>query len=476
MSDYGQSLEEMLAELEGPSSGGGGGGGDDYDDLEDIEGFLSKLENESKSKPPTVSGSNYQQPKPAPVQQPKPAPVQQQPTKSVAPVQQPKAAPVQHQPVQQQSKPAPVQPQPVQHQHVQQQKHQSYSQSASSGDSVGEKLLQAENFVKHNNRGKFVRYQNGKATDFRIKGTTSSKVGLLHVITLRALDDYGNLAPITEVPPKDFIACILTHRETSKDIQAWIRDNNDGTYDLAFYNEIPGNVRMEIKLCGNPMFDLDIQVDGSGDSIWVALGNATCEPNETYRIDIVTTDGSRPEGVAPFEVQTMGDISDLKLVNNGDGTYYVECCPHSNGSHVTVQICLHGEPIKNSPLTVQVGEKQKYQTKQTAQPTPKPQATTYHAQPVQSKPVQQTYQPPPQQQPVHHQSVHHQSTSSYQPAPQRQSYTQQPQQAVTSYNTSPKMDDTFNLNTYDAYGNVGGNNLEVTNDDLNALLDELGGF
>lgn len=35
------------------------------------------------------------------------------------------------------------------------------------------------------------------------------------------------------------------------------------------------------------------------------------------------------EGVAPFDVQTMGDISDLKLVNNGDGTYYCECVPHS---------------------------------------------------------------------------------------------------------------------------------------------------
>jgi hypothetical protein len=54
-----------------------------------------------------------------------------------------------------------------------------------------------------------------QATDFRIKGTTSSKVGLLHVITLRALDDYGALTQITEVKPQDFIAVILTHRFVS---------------------------------------------------------------------------------------------------------------------------------------------------------------------------------------------------------------------------------------------------------------------
>jgi len=317
------------------------------------------------------------------------------------------------------------------------------SQSIGGGgaDSVGEKLLQAEKFVKHNNRGKFVKYTNGKATDFRIKGTTSSKVGLLHVITLRALDDYGTLTPITEVKPADFIAVILTHRETSKDLQPWLRDNNDGTYDLAFYNEIAGTVRMEIKLCGNPMFDLDIQVDGAGDSIWVALGNASCEPNETYKVEIVTADGSRPEGVAPFEVQTMGDISDLKLVNNGDGTYYVECVPHSNGSHVTIQICLHGEPIKNSPLTVQVGERQRYQTKQTSQPPPKPIQQNVRA------PTPQTYQPP------------------------------QPTKQAAKQDYPTGLDDI--LNSYDNHPtphNAGNANLEVTNDDLNALLDELGGF
>jgi len=413
---YGQSLEDMLAELEAPTGGKRGGGsssGSKDDSVEDFDGFMKKLE--FGSQPATQAA---------------------QPSKPAST--QPAARPV-------------VQSQPVQNkQPVQQQQNRNVSNDlgggrlpgmgggggnqSAGGSSVGEKLLQTEGFVRHNNKGKFVNYRNGKATDFRIKGTTSSKVGLLHVITLRALDDYGALTQITEVKPTDFIAVILTHRETKKDIQPWFKDNNDGTYDLAFYNDFGGTVRMEIKLCGNPMFDLDIQVDEAGDSLWVALGEAQIQPNHPYRIDIVTSDGSRPEGVAPFEVQTMGDVSDLKLVNNGDGTYYCECVPHSDG-HITVQICLHGEPIKNSPLTVQVGEKQKYTARQTAVPAPRPQ------------------QPQQQQRPV-----------AQQPA-----RTQQQQ-----YPTG--LDDILDSYTANSQHTHQSNNVEVTTDDLNALLDELGGY
>jgi len=370
---YGRSLEDMLAELED----GGSSKKHLGDDIEDFEGFMKKLDIDAPS----------------------------QSTSHTKTVQQSKTT----------SQPA----------------RQNYNQSsqelgggrigggqAISGDSVGEKLLIQENFIRHNNRGKFVNYKNGKATDFRIKGTTSSKVGKLHVITLRALDNYGTQVQITEVNPKDFIAVILTHRETNKDIQPWLKDNNDGTYDLAFYNDFGGTVRMEIKLCGNPMFDLDIQVDEIGDSLWVALGEATCQPDHEYRVDIVTSNGSRPEGVAPFDVQSMGDISDLKLVNNGDGTYYCECVPHSNG-FMTIQITLHGEPIRNSPLTVQVGDKVKFQQRQTATATQKP-----------------TLQQP----------------------------SKQPQNR-----TQPK-NDTHHGN------NAKNKNTDVTNDDLSSILDELGGY
>lgn len=49
-----------------------------------------------------------------------------------------------------------------------------------------------------------------QASDFRIKGTTSSKVGYVHAITLVSLDDYGSPAKIPN--PRDFVGAVFTHK------------------------------------------------------------------------------------------------------------------------------------------------------------------------------------------------------------------------------------------------------------------------
>jgi len=147
----------------------------------------------------------------------------------------------------------------------------------------------------------------------------------------------------------------MTHQESGNNVQPWIRDNGDCTYNCSFYADSAGTVRMEIKLCGNPMFDINIQVEDVGESLWVAKPALPARPKELFIINIVTVDGSRPEGVAPFEVQTMGDAEQLRLINNGDGTYKFQCVPQSNG-HLTVQVSLHGQPIRESPVTVKVGD------------------------------------------------------------------------------------------------------------------------
>jgi len=120
---------------------------------------------------------------------------------------------------------------------------------------------------------------------------------------------------------------------------------------------------MEIKLASNPMFDLEIQVEDLGTSVWVAKPRLPAKPKELFIIDIVTLDNTRPEGVAPFQVQTVGSVENLRLINNGDGTYRFQCVPQCHG-HITVQLTLHGQPIKNSPVTVQVGDKQATKIKQ----------------------------------------------------------------------------------------------------------------
>jgi len=189
---------------------------------------------------------------------------------------------------------------------------------------------------------------------------------------------------------------------------------------------------MEIKLCGNPMFDINIQVEDIGESLWVAKANLPARPKELFVISIVTVDGTRPEGVAPFEVQTMGDAEQLRLVNNGDGTYKFQCVPQTNG-HLTVQISLHGQPIRDSPVTVKVGDgKNPLKVKQESGPvevisdTRGKNVNTYDA-----DPVDDYTDPPP---------------------------------TVDTYSDEGLVED---------YG--GGGQQDVSNDDLAQLLDELGG-
>jgi len=279
--------------------------------------------------------------------------------------------------------------------------------------------LRQQGYELHHNKGKWFNPGGGnKASDFRIKGTTSTKVKMIHAITLRSLDDHGNPTKIDN--PREFIGCVLTHRESGNEIIPWFRDNGDCTYDLAFISNQSGTIRMEIKLCGNPMFDINIQVEDIGRSKWVAKPRLPVNPGDLFVIDIVTTDGSRPEGVAPFEVQTMGDVENLKLINNGDGTYKFQCVPQSLG-HVTVQLTLHGQPLQDCPITIAVGEgKKSIQIKQ-----------------------ESSY--------VH--TLHDDR--------------QRPQSTYDTYDSNPGDFD-------EGYGaDFGGN--DVSNDDLNALLDELSG-
>jgi len=299
----------------------------------------------------------------------------------------------------------------------------------------------------HINKGKFINYQGGTASDFRLKGTTSTKVGYIHAITLRSLDDYG--APANITGPRDFIGCSFSHRQSGDDIQCWFRDNGDSTYDLAFYAAKPGVIQMQIKLCGNPMFDIDIQVEQPGRSLWIARPQLPAEPGKRFLIDIVTEDGSKPEGVAPFEVQSMGDVEELKLFNNGDGSYRFSCMPMANG-FITIQLTLHGQPIKGSPVTVQVGQKTGVYVKQQSRGL------------TDEKAIPGITQSLPPQQPVVSRSMGAVPVSSARPSV-----------APMIIEAQPMRDSTYSPG--DTFQPRESTVSQVTNDDLNALLDELGG-
>jgi hypothetical protein len=416
----------MLAELEAPAN-------DHHrtntlDDIGNIDDFLDKIEEEARmshnhhrqdtdyqvedyyNPPPSAKTQTPQKHHAAPAQQPQRKHEQSNPSLPSLPAQHSASPPKQHH---------------QQPQHHQAERPVSY-QASSGGGSTHEAIqeLESQGYERHHNKGKWINYSGGKATDFRIKGTTSTRVGLSHVITLRALDDYGNPAKVDN--PRDFIGCILTHVQSGSDLPCWYRDNGNCEYDLAFCPEKAGSVRMEIKLVGNPMFDIEIQVEDVGTSVWVAKPRLPAKPKEMFIVDIETQDGSRPEGVAPFQVQTVGSVENLRLINNGDGTYRFQCVPQCHG-HITIQLTLHGQPIKNSPITVQVGERQQVKIKQ--------------------------------------ESNHIETISDTRPQHQKQQ---------ESYDYDPyeggNHDDEPNNNYHPRESTA-----DVSNDDLNPLLDEIGG-
>jgi hypothetical protein len=333
----------MLADLEIPANNSRS---NTLDDIGNIDDFLDKIEAEARMSHNSRANTNFQmdpyggkaQQSPQVKQNYNPSPQHQQKSPAPAAHKSPAAQP-----------------------HQGQAAHHQTNRPATTSTAEAIQDLESQGYERHNNKGKWINYTGGKATDFRIRGTTSTRVGLSHTITLRGLDDYGNPAKVEN--PKEFIGCIITHVQSGTELGCWYRDNGNAEYDLAFCPERPGSVRMEIKLASNPMFDIEIQVEEIGTSLWIARPRLPVRPKELFLIDIETADGSRPEGVAPFQVQTVGSVENLRLINNGDGTYRFQCVPQAHG-HVTIQITLHGQPIKNSPVTVQVGDKQPIKIKQ----------------------------------------------------------------------------------------------------------------
>jgi len=475
-----ESLEDMLAALEGPTSGEQFG--NDLDNISNIDEFLDQIEEEARMStktrqttnseldeygyvppagrgqvhvhthtqaqpqrsPPVAQGGRGQPQRPQMpsvsqpqrAQAPSNAPPMRQQSPTAQPMRQPAPSNVPPMRTQTPTNAPPMQRQNTNNaQPMRPQNNNNGGQRPAGLAGVGSATaeLEQQGYERHNNSGKWINYTGGKATDFRIKGTTSSRVGLSHVITLRALDDFGNPARVDN--PREFIGCVLTHTQSGSGLQCWYRDNGNCEYDLAFCPDRPGSVRMEIKLAGNPMFDIEIQVEDLGTSLWAAKPRLPAKPRELFIIDIETVDGSRPEGVAPFEVQTVGSVENLRLINNGDGTYRFQCIPQSHG-HITIQLTLHGQPIKNSPVTVQVGDRQPMKIRQ--------------------------------------ESTHEETISDTRVSPGT-GYN-----ANNTYEAQAVEREDYGNGEYDQYGGgyVDGyqrDSTDVSNEDLNRLLDELGG-
>eukprot|EP01125_Pyxidicula_operculata_P020296 TRINITY_DN747_c0_g1_i3.p1 TRINITY_DN747_c0_g1~~TRINITY_DN747_c0_g1_i3.p1 ORF type:complete len:532 (-),score=163.18 TRINITY_DN747_c0_g1_i3:541-2136(-) len=186
------------------------------------------------------------------------------------------------------------------------------------------------------------------AETFKIGGSTLTQVGEVHEIILRPM---AGGAPAEIKNPTKYIGVILTH-ESGAPITCYYRDNGDRTYSLGFVSDEAGNVNMIIQLCHQTIFELNISVTPGGEEKkWMVRFTAPII-NRPWSIDVMRTDGDRPQGKHPFEVETEGGLTELSIQDLG-GIYQVVCTPIALGP-VKVFVRLFGNHIVGSPLITTV--------------------------------------------------------------------------------------------------------------------------
>ncbi|EGG21588.1 gelation factor [Cavenderia fasciculata] len=144
-------------------------------------------------------------------------------------------------------------------------------------------------------------------------------------------------------------------------VEPWMVDNGDGTYDVEFEPKVPGEYVIDLTLDGDTVngFPKTVIVkpapsaDASyakGKGLKKAFDNEVAE----FTIFAVDTEGNpRTDGQDPFEVKVTGPNGDIeaKVEDKNDGTYDVKYEPQVEGNY-QVLVTLRGAPIKDMPVNV----------------------------------------------------------------------------------------------------------------------------
>jgi len=141
-----------------------------------------------------------------------------------------------------------------------------------------------------------------------------------------------------------------------------VRDNGDGTYDVEYSVGAPGDYQINVNLHGSPIKDSPFhphikQSADANNSYAEGPGLEQLWDNEpgVFTIHAVDKHGNpRNDGGDDFAVSIRnpdGSETAPQVVDNGDGTYGVTYHPDVPGDYV-VNVALEGQPIKNSPITV----------------------------------------------------------------------------------------------------------------------------
>jgi len=131
-------------------------------------------------------------------------------------------------------------------------------------------------------------------------------------------------------------------------VPADIKDNGDGTYDVAYKPNGPGPQKVNVNLKGKP-------IKGAPFTVGIKAGASAAfsvVENFTFTIQAKTGAGEdRGEGGENFQVHIngpSGPVDTVDLKDRGDGKYFVSYRLPRKGEY-TISVTVNGENIQGSP-------------------------------------------------------------------------------------------------------------------------------
>jgi filamin len=188
-------------------------------------------------------------------------------------------------------------------------------------------------------------------------GLTEGKTGKPCPFTIHAVDSDGQNLNKGGDP-------FVVNISGPQNVSPKITDNKDGTYDVVYQVDKPGDYKLDVTLHGGHIrdspFHPHIKASGAaGKSYAEGPGLESPKDNEpaVFTIHSVDKDGKpRTDGGDDFKVDISGTEKLVpKIVDNDDGTYTVTYNPDKPGPYV-VKVTLDDDNIKDSPFKVNVAQ------------------------------------------------------------------------------------------------------------------------